>query len=79
MTWIGILTANMVFISVIVMVLITCVANAKVVSEMAKVSMTRSDWDTVVMILEDARDSGRFAYFDHIIDSVNDALDTQEN
>jgi hypothetical protein len=45
---------------------------------MAKVDMTRSDWETVIMILTDAKDSGRFAYFDHIIDSVNDALDTQE-
>ena len=45
---------------------------------MIKVSMTRSDWDTVVMILTDARDSGRFAYFDHIVDSIDNALDSQE-
>ena len=44
---------------------------------MIKVSMTRSDWDTVLMILTDARDSGKFAYFDHIIESVDNALDTQ--
>ena len=46
---------------------------------MIKVKMPRADWDTVVMILTDARDSGRFAYFDHIIDSVDSALDSQEN
>jgi len=40
--------------------------------------MARSDWDTVVMILTDARDSGKFAYFDHIIDSVDNALENQE-
>lgn len=45
---------------------------------MIKVRMTRSDWDTVVMILTDARDSGRFAYFDHITDQIDNALDTQE-
>lgn len=45
---------------------------------MIKVSMTRADWDTVTMILTDARDSGRFAYFDHIIDSVDNALENQE-
>jgi len=45
---------------------------------MIKVQMTRSDWDTVTMILTDARDSGRFAYFDHIIDSIDSALDEQE-
>ena len=45
---------------------------------MIKVNMTRADWDTVVMILTDARDSGRFAYFDHIIDSVDNALDNKE-
>ena len=45
---------------------------------MIKVNMTRADWDTVVMILTDARDSGRFAYFDNVIDSVDNALDTQE-
>jgi hypothetical protein len=44
-----------------------------------KVNMPRGDWDTVVMILTDARDSGRFAYFDHIIDAVDNALDSQEN
>jgi hypothetical protein len=45
---------------------------------MIKVDMTRADWDTVVMILTDARAGGRFAYFDHIIDSIDNALDTQE-
>ena len=45
---------------------------------MIKVDMTRADWDTVVMILTDARDSGRFAYFDHIIDSIDNALENQE-
>jgi len=45
---------------------------------MIKVNMTRADWDTVVMILTDARDSGRFAYFDNVIDSVDNALDNQE-
>ena len=45
---------------------------------MIKVSMTRTDWDTVVMILTDARDSGRFAYFDNVIDTIDNALDTQE-
>ncbi len=45
---------------------------------MIKVNMARADWDTVVMILTDARDSGRFAYFDHIIDSVDNALEKQE-
>ena len=46
---------------------------------MIKVSMPRSDWDTVIMILTDARDSGKFAYFDNVIDSIDYALDTQEN
>jgi hypothetical protein len=46
--------------------------------DMIEVQMTRSDWDTVIMILTDARDSGRFAYFDHIIDSIDSALDKQE-
>ena len=45
---------------------------------MINVKMSRSDWDTVVFILTDARDSGRFAYFDNIIDSIDNALDTQE-
>ena len=45
---------------------------------MIKVQMPRSDWDTVVLILTDARDSGRFAYFDHIVDAIDHALDTQE-
>jgi len=45
---------------------------------MIKVNMTRADWDTVVMILTDARDSGRFAYFDNVIDTIDNALDTQE-
>jgi hypothetical protein len=45
---------------------------------MINVKMSRSDWDTVVLILTDARDSGRFAYFDNIIDSIDNALDTQE-
>jgi hypothetical protein len=45
---------------------------------MIKVDMTRADWDTVVMILTDARDSGRFAYFDHVIDSIDNALENQE-
>ena len=45
---------------------------------MITVSMPRSDWDTVIMILTDARDSERFAYFDHIIDTIDNALDTQE-
>ena len=46
---------------------------------MITVSMPRADWDTVVMILTDARDSGRFAYFDDIVDTIDNALDTQEN
>ena len=45
---------------------------------MPKVELTRSDWDTVIMILTDARDSGRFAYFDHIVDAIDQALDRQE-
>ena len=45
---------------------------------MIKVTMPRSDWDTVVMILTDARDSGKFAYFDHVVDTIDSALDTQE-
>ena len=45
---------------------------------MIKVNMTRSDWDTVMMILTEARDSGKFAYFDHIIDSIDNALDKRE-
>ena len=43
-----------------------------------KVSMPQADWDVVHYILTDARDSGRFAYFDHIIDTIDQALDTQE-
>lgn len=43
------------------------------------VKMSRSDWDTVVMILTDARDSGRWAYFDHTIDAIDQALDAQEH
>lgn len=46
---------------------------------MINVKMTRSDWDTVIMILTDARDSGKFAYFDNVIDTIDNALDTQEN
>jgi hypothetical protein len=46
---------------------------------MTKVSMPRADWDTVIMILTDARDSGKFAYLDHITDTIDHALDTQEN
>lgn len=46
---------------------------------MITVKMPRGDWDIVVMILTDARDSGRFAYFDHIVDAIDHALDTQEN
>lgn len=45
---------------------------------MIKVRMTRSDWETVLMILDDARFTGRFAYFDHIIEVIDDALDSQE-
>lgn len=45
---------------------------------MIKISMPRADWDTVVMILTDARDSGRFAYFDHITNQIDTALNTQE-
>jgi hypothetical protein len=46
---------------------------------MVKVSMPRSDWDTVIMILTDARDSEKFAYFDHVIDTIDHALDNQED
>ena len=42
---------------------------------MIRVAMPRADWDTVVMILTDARDSGRFAYFDNIVDTIDSALD----
>lgn len=45
---------------------------------MINVKMTRSDWDTAILILTDARDSGKFAYFDNIIDSIDSALDSQE-
>lgn len=45
---------------------------------MIKVRMTRSDWDTVLMILADARSTGRFAYFDHIIEIIDDELASQE-
>lgn len=46
---------------------------------MITVSMPRADWDTVIMILTDARDSERFAYFDHVIDTIDHALDNQED
>lgn len=45
---------------------------------MINVKMSRSDWDTVVLILSEARDSGKFAYFDNIIDTIDNALDSQE-
>jgi hypothetical protein len=45
---------------------------------MINVKMSRSDWDTVILILTDARDSGKIGYFDNIIDSIDHALDTQE-
>lgn len=45
---------------------------------MITVSMPRADWDFVHMALTEVRDREIFAYFDHIIDAVEDALDNQE-
>jgi len=45
---------------------------------MAKVDMPHGDWNTVIMILTDARDSERFAYFDHIIDAIDSQLAKQD-
>lgn len=46
---------------------------------MITVSMTRADWDFVVMALREVKDREIFSYFDHIIDTIDYALDTQEN
>ena len=43
-----------------------------------KVNMPRGDWEIVMMILTDARDSERFAYFDHIIDAIDLEFERQE-
>lgn len=45
---------------------------------MITVSLPRADWDFVVMALREVKDREIFAYFDHIIDAVDYALDTQE-
>ena len=44
-----------------------------------KVNMPRGDWEVVMMILTDARDSGTFAYFDHIIEAIDLEFERQES
>ena len=46
---------------------------------MIKVSMPRADWETVVYIMAEVQKNGMFAYIDNIIDTIEHALDTQEN
>lgn len=46
---------------------------------MIRVSMSRADWETVVYILSEVQKNGIFAYIDNIIDTIDQALDTQEN
>ena len=46
---------------------------------MIKVSMPRADWETVVYIMSEVQKNGIFAYIDNIIDTIDHALDTQEN
>ena len=47
---------------------------------MITVSMPRNEWENIVLLLTEVRDSDRFAlYLDHIIDTIDNALDTQEN
>lgn len=41
--------------------------------------MPRADWETVVYILSEVQKNGIFAYIDNIIDTIDQALDTQEN
>ena len=43
-----------------------------------KVNMPRGDWEIVMMILTDARDSERFAYIDNIIDTIDLEFERQE-
>lgn len=43
---------------------------------MIRVTMPRADWDTLVMILEDT--AAQFPYTRTILDTINEALDTQE-
>ena len=43
------------------------------------VDMPETDWKNVVLLLTEIRDSDRFSlYLDHIIDSIDQALDKQE-
>jgi hypothetical protein len=46
---------------------------------MIRVSMSRADWETVVYIMAEVQKNGMFAYIDNIIDTIDHALDTQEN
>ena len=46
---------------------------------MIRVSMSRADWETVIYILSEVQKNGIFAYIDNIIDTIDHALDTQEN
>lgn len=45
---------------------------------MPNVVMPRADWETVLLILNDAKASLRVAYIDNIIDTIDKALDSQE-
>jgi hypothetical protein len=45
---------------------------------MANVRMPQADWDTVVMVLTMARDSGMVAHIDGIIDDIDGQVARQE-
>jgi acetone carboxylase gamma subunit len=47
---------------------------------MITVSLPRNEWENVVLLLTEIRDSDRFSiYLDGIVDTIDHSLDNQEN